>query len=423
MKSLFRFLRGYFTGHKGYYQLTPCSQPVLDGVESAGLYLHIPFCTSFCPYCPYHKVAYDADAEKQYCRSLDKEITLLGRDLPKTFRSTSLYIGGGTPTLCMDTLEHILPRMRDTLHLDGDLCIETGPNACDARTIERLHRLHVNMVSIGVQSFQPSLLQYLGRNTSTEHLESVIQRLLQAGFDSVNLDFIFAIPGQTDRQLQQDLDKAVQLGAEQITLYPLFSFPYSSVQNYRRHRKVAPPRLWQERRQFKQIKAFFDRAGFVRSSIWSFRKNHTPRYSSATRSNYIGIGSGAGSHLPWGFTLNTFDMAAYHARLESGQYPTALGIAFTPAMHQYFWLYWRLYDTAVSRRAFWTMFDPADPKINRLLWMLRKAGILDQTDDLYRLYDSGAFWIHLLQNRLLLEYINTVWTEAKRTAFPERIRF
>jgi len=423
MKSLFRFLRGYFTGHKGYYRLTPCSDPVLEEVESAGLYLHIPFCTTFCPYCPYHKVSYDASAEKDYCRSLGKEIELIRRDLPKTFHSTSLYVGGGTPTLCMDTLEQILPQVRSKLNLQGDLCVETGPNACDDFTIERLRKLNVNMISIGIQSFQESLLHYLGRDTDIQRLESVIRRLLQAGFDSMNLDLIFAIPGQTNLHLHHDLEKAVALGAEQITLYPLFSFPYSSVQHYKHSRKVAPPDLWKERGQFKLIKDFFDKVGFVRSSIWSFRKKQTPRYSSATRSNYIGIGSGAGSHLPWGFTLNTFDMQSYHSRLKQGQYPTALGMKFTEAMHQYFWLYWRLYDTCVSREAFWEMFDKTDPKINRLLWILKKTHILEQTDNLYRLRDSGAFWIHLLQNRLLLEYINTVWTEAKRTPFPELIRF
>lgn len=423
MKTLFRMLRGYFTGNKGYYQLTPCRRPVLENVQAAGLYLHIPFCLSFCPYCPYHKVSYDPAAEKIYCDSLEKEIDLVKQGLPNTFHSTSLYIGGGTPTLCMDTLERVLPRIREQLRLEGDVCIETGPNACDDSVIKRLHQLNVNMVSIGVQSFNPSLLRYLGRDINTGLLEAAVSRLLQAGFDSVNCDFIFAIPGQTDQQLYHDLEHAVKLGAEQITLYPLFSFPYSSVQNYQHSRKVTPPGLRQEKRQFGLIKQFFDKAGFTRSSIWSFRKGTSKRYSSATREHYIGLGSGAGSCLPWGFSLNTFDLQSYSDKLNTGQYPTALGIPFTRPMHQYFWLYWRLYDTYVTKKAFWDMFDKEDAKINHLLWLLCKIGILEQNNEIYRLKDSGAFWIHLMQNRLLLDYINTVWTQAKQKAFPEMIRF
>ncbi len=121
-----------------------------------------------------------------------------------------------------------------------------------------------------------------------------------------------------------------------------------------------------------------------------------------------------------GFYAEHLRYAAYHARWNPA-IPHGAGYRIYPAYASVFLALLRLYDTAVSHRHLDDV-RPADPKINRLLWMLRKAGILDQTDDLYRIHDTRAIWIHLLQNSLLLEYINTVWTEAKRTAFPERIR-
>jgi len=276
----------------------------------------------------------------------------------------------------------------------------------------------VNLVSLGVQSFNDKYLSLLGRNYTSENLPPTIERLVDAGFSSVNIDLIFSLPSQTDRDLLNDLQKAVSLDVNQITTYPLFTFPYSSVGRFKKLHRVKMPNLSKRRRQYYLINNFLRLHGYARTSVWSFKKGSVPRYSSVTRDGYIGLGAGAGSDTPEGFFLNTFSVAEYINKCLSGRFPTALHMQFNRKMRDYFWLYWRLYDTNVPKNELYSRFDINDKRLRRFIKTLRFLRLTEERNGSIVLNDSGAFWVHLLQNYFVLNYINKVWTVAMKNPWP-----
>ena len=103
MKYLFKELRRYLTGLDEQYVLRKCGQPVYENIRRTGLYVHIPYCKNLCPYCPYNKIAFECSSALRYNRALKKEIGMVS-DKTGNIPISSIYYGGGTPTLCMDTL-------------------------------------------------------------------------------------------------------------------------------------------------------------------------------------------------------------------------------------------------------------------------------------------------------------------------------
>ena len=282
-------------------------------VERTSLYLHVPFCRDRCPYCPYTTVPYREDLVEGWERAALAETDLWAAAVGPA-EVTSIYIGGGTPTLALESVARVLERMRARFRLTGDVCIETNPSAVDEALPERLRAAGVSLVSLGVESFQARHLRTVGRRYTPRDAEEALARLAGAGFAGLNADLMIALPGQTAADVVSDLDRAAELGAGQITVYPLFTFPYTAVGAYRRRTGVGMPRLAARHEHYRAVTAWAARRGYRRVSVWSFRRGDEPRYSSVTRDGYLGVGPGAGSHLPDGFVLNTFDLAAWEER-------------------------------------------------------------------------------------------------------------
>ena len=213
--------------------------------------------------------------------------------------------------------------------------------------MRQLRDAGIACVSLGVQSFQAEKLALIGRRYDPGTAESALELLVHSGFASVNADIMFALPGQTAQDVISDLTRAMQLGANQITTYPLFTFPYTTVGEYLRLKAVRMPNLRTRRSQYRAISAWCVEHGFERVSVWGFKHGDVPRYSSVTRDSYIGIGPGAGSHLPDGFVLNTFDLNTWTREALAGQKTVALRMPFAGEMAGWWWLYWRLYDTHI----------------------------------------------------------------------------
>jgi len=390
-------------------------------VERTSLYLHVPFCRNACPYCPYTKVPYAEDLVEPYTDAALAEVDLwAGSTGPAEV--TSVYVGGGTPTLVPDAIERIVDRVHTRFTLTGDVCVETNPADIDERVVDRLRGCGVSMVSLGVQSFRPESLAAIGRDYEPRTAEHALSLLASSGFASVNADLMFALPGQTTEDVIADLEHAVELGADQVTVYPLFTFPYTPVGRYLQLRGVRLPDLSVRHGQYRAIARWCADNGFERVSVWGFRRAGVPRYSSVTRDGYVGIGPGAGSHLTDGFVLNTFDLDAWTGALGDGRLPLALRMRFGGEMAGWWWLYWRLYDTRVPLGQIDKVLGSDAPKARRWLALIERAGLAVRDGGTLSLTDEGAFWLHLAQNHFALSYINTLWTAARREAWPSQVR-
>lgn len=414
-----RAIRDFLVREHGQFAFQPRHDVQLPKVDVVDLYIHIPFCESLCPYCPYNRTLYDAELAARYVQALHDEIEhyygLLG-----DIEIGSIYFGGGTPTTLLGELGSIIEHIRGCFRHAGPIAIETIPNHLDPETLSELRSSGVNLLSIGVQSFNDRYLKLIGRCYRAEILPAAISAALAAGFDSVNLDLMFTLPGQTTAEALADLDRALELGAEQVTLYPLFTFPYSALGNHMHLQHVNFPRLATRRRMYRALHDQAIARGLNRVSVWGFRKDDVPIFSSVTRDNYVGIGAGAATCLPGIFYFNTFSIHEYIRGYPGFDLPVALQMDLTPAVERFFWLYWRLYETFIPKGQFGRLFAH-DRRVRWLLSLALHLHLLNEENSRYVLTERGAFWIHLLQNVYVLNYINTVWNRCMREAWPGRI--
>ena len=389
-------------------------------INRTSLYLHVPFCLHFCPYCPYTKVPYHESLVEPYTRAAIAEVDWWADKIGLT-EITSIYIGGGTPTLALDSVSRVLMHIRKRFNLIGDICIETNPTDVDDETVMQLHDMDVALISLGVESFQPANLAMIGRDYKPVVAERALALLTESGFAAVNADIMFALPGQTSVNVTADLARAAQLGADQLTTYPLFTFPYTSVGKYLRLNAVRMPNLYMRRTHYRAISRWCAEHGFERVSVWGFKHGSAPRYSSVTRDGYIGIGPGAGSHLSDGFVLNTFDLNSWIQAACDGRMATALRMPFTGEMSGWWWLYWRFYDTRIPLDDLDMALGNDATKARQWLRVLKQGGFVIHKDKHLELTESGAFWLHLAQNYFALNYVNTLWTQARREPWPQAV--
>ena len=389
-------------------------------IERTSLYLHVPFCRHSCPYCPYTKVPYHESLVEPYTRAALAEVDWWANAVGPA-EITSVYIGGGTPTLALDSVARVLTRMRKRFRLTGDICIETNPADVNDETVQRLHDMGVELVSLGVESFQPENLAVLGRDYKPLIAERALVLLAESNFTSVNADIMFALPHQTAADVTADLDRAAQLGADQLTTYPLFTFPYTSVGQYLRLAAVRMPNLHMRRAHYQAISGWCSEHGFERVSVWGFKRGAVPRYSSVTRDGYIGVGPGAGSHLSDGFVLNTFDLNSWIQATCDGRRAIALHMPFAGEMSGWWWLYWRFYDTHIPLDNLNVALGNDSPKARWWLRVVEQAGFAVRNGGHLELTESGAFWLHLAQNYFALNYVNTLLTQARREPWPQAV--
>ncbi|HNY22968.1 MAG TPA: radical SAM protein, partial [Treponemataceae bacterium] len=257
------------------------------GTLDYGLYVHIPFCRTICPFCPYYKTLYDESLMADYAEALLLEIETasMRADKPRG-KATTLYFGGGSPALAAPYLTRVMERFRSNFGFDGHAGIELHPRDATNETLSAVKAAGIDMVSLGAQSFQPKLLDALDRGQSSP-LEA-LRRIAGYGFTAVDVDLIFGIPGQTDADLAEDFRIAARNGATQISTYPFIDFSYA---NNRRK----PLGRGDKKRMLRTLAEVSEAEGFARTSVWTFGKAAAPRYSSITRDNFLGFGPSATS--------------------------------------------------------------------------------------------------------------------------------
>ena len=181
------------------------------------LYVHVPFCAQKCSYCAFFSEASSGELINRYVAALIRELELVAADLkPRT-----IFFGGGTPSLLnLRQWEDIL-RAMERLNLLGaeEFTVESNPATVSADKSKLLRAFGVNRISMGVQSLDENLLDRLGRIHSREMVFKSFDTLRAAGFDNVNLDLMFAIPGQTMDIWRATLDEAIALGSEHLSSY------------------------------------------------------------------------------------------------------------------------------------------------------------------------------------------------------------
>jgi len=390
-------------------------------IDTFGLYVHIPFCEQICPYCPYNKELFRSDLADGYVRAVKREIDLYA-DITAGKPVTSFYIGGGTPTTMLQSgLADIIGHARETFDLQCDIHMESHPNHLSAANLRAIKSLGVQHLSIGVEALADRHLKTLCRPYTAGQVKEAVGRAVSYGFQCVNVDVMFALPGQTYREIEETGHELVTLGVDQVAAYPLFLFPYTPMGRTSGTRGHVIRQSLKRRRMMRILERIFYQGGYERTSVWAFTKRGAPRYCSVTVPLYLGLGASGGSYLRDVFYLNTFGVAEYVHALEDGRMGIALSVGLTERMQRAGWLYWRIYETRFRKADYRDRFgEDLDAAYGGYLRLARWLGLLTDDGERIVLSDSGAFWLHACEDLLSIGFVSTLWGASRRDLWPER---
>lgn len=189
-----------------------------------GLYIHIPFCATICSYCDFYIIKNQDTYIEKYVDHLVKEFELFKALHPQETVIDNIFIGGGTPSLLTPTqLDAIISKVREvfTVLPNAEISMESNPASIDAQKLNEYKSVGINRISIGVQSFVKKELGILKRNHSPNIAEKVVAETVNSGIETVNLDLIFSIPGQSLASWTYSIEKALDLGTNHFSTYNL----------------------------------------------------------------------------------------------------------------------------------------------------------------------------------------------------------
>lgn len=190
-----------------------------------GLYIHVPFCIRKCLYCDFISYPANEEAIESYLKGIIKEISLYQTKFsPQERQIGTIFIGGGTPTILKPKqLEEIFKAIHDEFDVisGAEITIEANPGTVTRDSLKDIRSLGVNRISFGAQAFQDSLLASIGRIHFAQDIYNSINLARGVGFDNINLDLMFALPGQTMADWEASLLSAVNLDIEHVSAYSL----------------------------------------------------------------------------------------------------------------------------------------------------------------------------------------------------------
>lgn len=302
-----------------------------------GLYVHVPFCATTCDFCAFYQTVPRGDAVPRYLAGVAAEAALAARDLGGAGAPVSTaFWGGGTPGLLLPAQLSALGSAMLELcaGAPAEWTVEMAPATVTADRLRVLREMGVTRISMGVQSFQPALLEALGRQHTLNQIHRAYDLIRSAGFPSLNLDLMFALPGQSEEQWRTDLEAAVALAPDHLSTYCL-TFEEDTalwVKLSQGKVKLDPDK---EAAFYTRTWEWLDAAGYAQYEVSNFaRPGHRCRHNLNTwrMQEWIGLGpSGASQHGGWRGS-NPPDLAQWHADLEAGRRATADRVQLTPLL-------------------------------------------------------------------------------------------
>jgi putative oxygen-independent coproporphyrinogen III oxidase len=266
-----------------------------ESLPPLSLYIHLPWCVRKCPYCDFNSHAVgEVLPEESYVDALLRDLEF---DLPRVWgrRLQSIFLGGGTPSLfSAQAMDRLLSgiRARIPVNAQAEITLEANPGTAEQACFHGYREAGINRLSIGVQSFHDAYLQQLGRIHRSDEAVNAVAMAKAAGFENINLDLMFALPGQTEASAQADVRQAMELAPTHISYYQLTLEPNTAFYH-------EPPQLPQEDAAWEiqqQGKALLAAAGFVQYETSAYAKAgrqcaHNLNYWQF--GDYLGIGAGA----------------------------------------------------------------------------------------------------------------------------------
>ncbi len=267
-----------------------------------GIYIHIPFCKSKCPYCDFYSYRCKNEDMSAYVEALINEINTLSRVrefVKEPFTADTLYLGGGTPSvLSGEDLYRIITTAREKFGIpdSAEITVECNPNSDIEGILPYLLKAGVNRISLGLQSAVDKERKALGRLSGKERVSQVIEYLKENGITNISLDVMLGIPYQTEESLQETLNFVIESDIPHISAYMLKI--EEGTYFYKNYEKYDFPDDEKTCDFYNQCADTLEKAGFIHYEISNFAKEgfesrHNTKYWELE--NYLGLGPGSHS--------------------------------------------------------------------------------------------------------------------------------
>lgn len=304
--------------------MTTANDRVLHHNKKPGIYIHIPFCLQKCNYCAFLSAPASEETREKYVEYLIREIRMRAGEIPE---ADTIYLGGGTPSLLTpEQIRRIIDSVYNNYSIDPDpeITMEANPATLTPETLTGFREAGINRLSMGAQSMNDERLSFLGRVHTAEDVVNDFFEARRAGFDNINIDLIFSIPGSTLDDAMDDLDDVIDLGPEHISFYSLQleeGTPFFRDFEAGRLREV-PDEV--DREIYRQGVFSLRMNGYEHYEISNFAKpgywsRHNYKYWSMVP--YLGVGLGASSFVNGRRIMNEPGLKRYFGRLDEGELP------------------------------------------------------------------------------------------------------
>jgi oxygen-independent coproporphyrinogen-3 oxidase len=386
-----------------------------DANESFSLYIHIPYCISKCPYCDFNSHVVANIPEKAYTESLIKELdhyAALDDWHGRTIQS--IFFGGGTPsTFHPRSIDKILEQVAAQWALlpDCEITLEANPGTVDGAHFLGYRTCGVNRISVGIQSFQPRLLKFLGRVHSADEAKKALAVVRAVGFENFNLDLIYANPSQTLAELDADLETALSFQSPHLSAYNLTieegtpfhqEFRNGKIQLLTEEEEIAMAELIEERLRDAGLQRY-EISNYARPG---FHSRHNTNYWRG--GDYLGLGAGAHSYemstkdklgRRWG---NEKNPARYMARIDENSNAVAdrETIDANKAASEFMFLGLRMTE-GVSIEAFRNKFGKSLVELYPKIDIWKEGQLMEERDGFIRLTKKGI----MVANAIFVEFM------------------
>ncbi|HIE65519.1 MAG: radical SAM family heme chaperone HemW [Nitrospira sp.] len=297
-------------------------------MKPTGLYIDFPFCVARCAFCGFSVQGYRERPAEAYAAALEKELRLHAKEALNRHRLiTSIYFGGGTPTIYpVDLLTGLLSLCRKRFHIasDAEISMEAHPATINAANLVPLRKAGVNRLSIGVQSFSDKHLRVLGRNHNAREAREAFHAARQAGFSNIGIDLMYALPEQTAEEWEETLQAAIALSPEHIALYALSIEEGTLFHKKQEAGDLSLPSEEETIAFYETARTRLKQADYAQYEISNFARpgyasRHNLRYWD--RGEILAVGLAAHSYLNREHRENTDSLSAYLEQLASDHLP------------------------------------------------------------------------------------------------------
>ncbi len=379
-------------------------------MKQIGLYLHFPFCEQKCRYCDFSSWAGKEKHMDSYLEALFQELeSYKGESQDEEI--SSIFMGGGTPTLFHgELLVKTLGKCKECFSIreDAEISIECNPGTVDKDKLSALFEGGFNRLSFGLQAWQDHHLAFLGRIHRHKEFEDSVKWALEVGFTNISADLIFGIPGQTEEEWKESLEKALASGIHHISAYSLKVEEDTVLYHWRAQGKFQEMDDDQERKLYHNGVRLIEDHGFKQYEISNFAR---PGYESRHNLNYwkngeyIGCGCGAHSYYQSLRRANVQSIEEYIRLINDGQSVIASQeeIDTKTELFETLMLAFRL-NEGINKRDFTSRFNfSLTDKYAEEIKELKKQGLVVEDEDSIRPTALGFDF----ENRIALAFLDS----------------